>query len=72
MYARTDDFVRTKISWMHRKPNFINHGAPLRARAPLTVKKFASVGTTTESYLFYASVGKLLVFPLLETYAEKV
>ena len=25
----------TKISWMHRLPNFLTHGAPLRARAPL-------------------------------------
>ena len=24
----------TKISWMHRLPNFLIHGAPLRARAP--------------------------------------
>ena len=28
---RTDDFLRTKISWMHRLPNFLTHGAPLRA-----------------------------------------
>ena len=27
----TDDFLRTKISWMHRLPNFLTHGAPLRA-----------------------------------------
>ena len=36
---RTDDFLRTKISWMHRLPNFLTHGALLRprdrARAPL-------------------------------------
>ena len=25
---RTDDFLRTKISWMHRIPNFLTHGAP--------------------------------------------
>ena len=29
--TRTDDFLRTKISWMHRLPNFLTHGAPLRA-----------------------------------------
>ena len=32
MDVRTDDFLRTKISWMHRQPNFLTHGAPLRAR----------------------------------------
>ena len=26
-----DDFLRTKISLMHRLPNFLTHGAPLRA-----------------------------------------
>ena len=29
---RTDDFAGTKISWMHRLPNFLTHGAPLPAR----------------------------------------
>ena len=29
---RTDDFLRTKISWMHKLQNFLTHGAPLRAR----------------------------------------
>ena len=28
---RTDDFLRTKISWMHSLLNFFTHGAPLRA-----------------------------------------
>ena len=28
---RTDDFLRTRISRMHRLPNFLIHGAPLRA-----------------------------------------
>ena len=29
---RTDDFLRTKISWMHRfQPNFLTHVAPLHA-----------------------------------------
>ena len=28
--VRTDDFLRIKISWMHRLPNFLTHGAPLR------------------------------------------
>ena len=28
-------FSPTKISWKHRKPNFLAHGAPLRARTPL-------------------------------------
>ena len=28
---RTDDFLRTKISWMHSLPNFLTHGATLRA-----------------------------------------
>ena len=28
----TDNFVRTKISWMHRWPDFLTHGAPLRAQ----------------------------------------
>ena len=28
---RTDDFLRTKISWMHSLPSFFTHGAPLRA-----------------------------------------
>ena len=32
---RTDDFLRTKISWMHRLPNFLTHGAPLRAQQSL-------------------------------------
>ena len=27
----TDDFLRTKISRMQRLPNFLTHGAPLRA-----------------------------------------
>ena len=27
----TDAFLRTKISWMHKLPNFLTHGAPLRA-----------------------------------------
>ena len=31
MNSRTDDFLRTKISWMHSLPNFLTHGAPLRA-----------------------------------------
>ena len=25
----TDDFLRTKISWMHSLPNNLTHGAPL-------------------------------------------
>ena len=29
--VRTDDFLRTKISWMHSLPNYLTHGAPLRA-----------------------------------------
>ena len=29
---RTDDFLRTKISWRHRLPKFVTHGALLRAR----------------------------------------
>ena len=28
---RTDNFLRTKISWMHRLPHFLTHGRPLRA-----------------------------------------
>ena len=28
---RTDDFLRTKISWMHRLLNFLVDSAPLRA-----------------------------------------
>ena len=31
MDVRTDDFLRTKISWIHSLPNFLTHGAPLRA-----------------------------------------
>ena len=31
MNLRTDDFLRTKISWMHSLLNFFTHGAPLRA-----------------------------------------
>ena len=27
--TRTDDFPKTKMSWMHRQPNFLTHGAPL-------------------------------------------
>ena len=27
----TVDLLRTKISWMHRLPNFLTHGVPLRA-----------------------------------------
>ena len=30
-------FSPTKISWKHRKPNFLAHGAPLRARTPLYI-----------------------------------
>ena len=30
-YVRADDFVGTKISWMHRKPNFLTNGSLLRA-----------------------------------------
>ena len=30
--VRTDDFLRTKISWMYSLPNFLTHGAPLPAR----------------------------------------
>ena len=30
---RTDDFLRTKISWIHSLPNFLTHGAPLRYEA---------------------------------------
>ena len=30
-WGRTDDFVRTQISWMHRKPNFLILGTPLGA-----------------------------------------
>ena len=29
---RTDDFLRSKISWMYSLPNFLTYGAPLRAR----------------------------------------
>ena len=29
--VRTDDFFRTKISWMHRLPIFFTHDGPLRA-----------------------------------------
>ena len=29
---RTDDFLTTKISWMHRQKNFHTLGAPLCAR----------------------------------------
>ena len=39
---RTDDFLRTKISSMHRLPNFLIDGAPLRALRALdscTIKK---------------------------------
>ena len=32
MDVRTDDFLRTKISWMHRLLNFLTHDAPLRAK----------------------------------------
>ena len=28
--TRTDDFLKTKMSWMHRQPNFLTHGAPLQ------------------------------------------
>ena len=31
MNRRTEDFLRTQISWMHSLPNFLTHGAPLRA-----------------------------------------
>ena len=30
-YVHMDNFVRTKISWMHRKPDFLTHGAQLHA-----------------------------------------
>ena len=37
--GRAYGHVITKISWMGRLPNFLNHGAPLRARgAPLQVQ----------------------------------
>ena len=28
--GRTDDFLRTKFSWMHSLPNYLTHGALLR------------------------------------------
>ena len=28
--VRTDDFVKTQISWMHSQPNFFTHEASLR------------------------------------------
>ena len=31
MKGWTYDFLRTKISWIHRLPNFLTYGAPLRA-----------------------------------------
>ena len=37
MDVRTDDFIRTKYSWMHRLPNFLTHGTPLRARERATL-----------------------------------
>ena len=27
--VRADDFLRIKISWTHREPNFLTHGPPL-------------------------------------------
>ena len=33
--GRTVDLVTTKFSRMHRLPNFLTHGSPLLARAPL-------------------------------------
>ena len=31
VHVRTDDFLRTKISWKHRLPYFLTHGSPLCA-----------------------------------------
>ena len=32
IYVWMNDFVRTEISWMHRWPDFLTHGSPLRAQ----------------------------------------
>ena len=29
-YVRTDNFLRTKISWTHRQPNVLTHSVTLR------------------------------------------
>ena len=44
-HVPTNNFVTTKISWLHRWPNFITHGAPLclHERAPLSVLVFSPV-----------------------------
>ena len=48
---RTDDFLRTQISWIHRLPNFLTYGAPLRAlRARESHAKNSQVKNSHQSF----------------------
>ena len=44
----TDDFLKNKISWKHRLPYFLAHGAPLRARESSAIR--VSWKSTFESF----------------------
>ena len=58
---RMDDFLRTKISWIHRLPNSLTHGAPLRAPHS---RKSSAINTVAQS-LQYKSKCLVIGFTLL-------
>ena len=48
----TVDLLRTKISWMHRLPNFVTHGAPVRA---LRARESSAIKTASKQvWLWFA------------------
>ena len=48
----TVDLLRTKISWMHRLPNFLTHGVPLRA---LRARESSAIKTASKQvWLWFA------------------
>ena len=48
---RTDDFLRTKISWMHSLPNFLTHGA----RCARFASKSSDLKTKSATIAFFFS-----------------
>ena len=53
---RTDDFLRTKISWMHRSPNFLTHGGPLRV---LRARESSANNFLEEQFLRAANISRI-------------
>ena len=49
---RTDDFLRTKISWMQGLLNFFTHGAPLSA---LRARKSSAIISRKEFWVIFPS-----------------